>query len=59
MSEERKGQAQIGTAVHRGAEDYMAGRHSNPYDYETEGELFRAWIEGYNAAKACDEWTQR
>ena len=47
--------AQIGTAVHKGAEDYRAGRHLNPYDHAEQPELFRAWIEGYRAAKSIDD----
>ncbi len=39
-------------AVDRGAADFFAGIHLNPYSWSKEGDLFRAWITGYNAAKA-------
>lgn len=45
----------IGTAAHRGASDFEADQHLNPYDFETEGDLFRAWIDGYRSRKAIDD----
>lgn len=45
-------------AVDRGAADYFAGNHSNPYAFnsqESNGNLFRAWIVGYNAARATED----
>lgn len=43
--------AKIGAAAHRGAQDFFAGSHMNPYSWSEQGDLFRAWIEGYNTAK--------
>lgn len=38
-------------AVTQGANDFFAGQHLNPFDHETQGDLFRAWITGYRAAR--------
>jgi hypothetical protein len=46
---------QVQEAVSKGAADYFAGKHGNPYDWETEGEFFRAWIVGYRAARDTQE----
>lgn len=42
-------------AVDRGAQDFFAGRHANPYNHATEGDQFRHWITGYHAAKATED----
>lgn len=39
-------------ANNRGAADFFAGSHMNPYSWSKESALFQAWIVGYNAAKA-------
>lgn len=40
-------------ALDRGAADYLAGRHMNPYPHETRGPQFRAWINGWASARAA------
>lgn len=46
-------------ATDRGAADFFAGRHLNPYSWSKEGNLFRAWIEGYKAAKDISKLEQQ
>lgn len=47
--------ATILVATKRGATDFSAGQHMNPYSWSKEHACFVAWIEGYNAAKHIGE----
>jgi hypothetical protein len=42
-------------AFKRGYDDREAGNHLNPYLFDIENAQFRAWIEGYNTARAEQE----
>ena len=43
----------LGVARMRGATDFHAGRHSNPYDASEQGPQFQEWIGGYHTARAA------
>lgn len=42
-------------AFQRGAQNYRAGIHANPFHEKSQGHLFKAWAEGYAHARGLSE----